>query len=59
MEGYTITEADKDDVGTEIILVLKDDTDSENYSEYLDDYHHRQPCQEIQRLHPLPHHDVS
>ena len=38
MEGYTITEADKDDVGTEIILVLKDDTDSENYSEYLDDY---------------------
>ena len=38
VEGYTITEADKDDVGTEIILVLKDDTDSENYSEYLDDY---------------------
>ena len=38
VEGYTITEADQDDVGTEIILVLKDDTDSENYSEYLDDY---------------------
>ena len=33
VEGYTITEADKDDVGTEIILVLKDDTDSENYTE--------------------------
>ena len=38
VEGYTLAEADKDDVGTEIILVLKDDTDTENYSEYLDDY---------------------
>ena len=38
VEGYTLDEADKDDVGTEIILVLKDDTDTENYSEYLDDY---------------------
>ncbi len=38
IEGYTLTEADKEDVGTEITLVLKDDTDTENYSEYLDDY---------------------
>ena len=38
VEGYTLTEADKQDVGTEITLVLKDDTDTENYSEYLDDY---------------------
>lgn len=38
VEGYTLTEADKDEVGTEIILVLKEDTDNENYSEYLDDY---------------------
>ena len=38
VEGYTLTEADKDDVGTEIILVLKDDTDTDNYSEYLEEY---------------------
>ena len=38
VEGYTLTEADKEDVGTEIILVLKDDTDTDNYSEYLEEY---------------------
>lgn len=38
VEGYTLTEADKDEVGTEIILVLKEDTDNEKYSEYLDEY---------------------
>ena len=38
VEGYTLTEADKQDVGTELTLVLKDATDTENYSEYLDDY---------------------
>ena len=37
-EGYTITEAEKDTVGTQIILVLKDDTDDENYSEFLQEY---------------------
>ena len=38
VEGYTLTEADKDDVGTEVILVLKEDTDTEHYSDYLDEY---------------------
>ena len=38
MEGYTLTEAEKDEVGTDIILVLKEDTDNEKYSEYLDEY---------------------
>ena len=38
VEGYTLTETDKDDVGTEIILVMKDDTDTDHYSEYLEDY---------------------
>ena len=57
VEGYTLTEADKEDVGTEIILVLKDDTDTDKYSEYLEDYDCK-PRQEVQRLHPLPHHDV-
>ena len=38
VEGYTLTEADKDDVGTEVILVLKEDTDTERYSDYLDEY---------------------
>jgi len=38
VEGYTLTAADKEDVGTEIVLVLKEDSEGENYSEYLDDY---------------------
>ncbi|MBP3243407.1 MAG: molecular chaperone HtpG [Ruminococcus sp.] len=38
VDGYTITEADKQSVGTEIILELLDDTDDENYSEFLDQY---------------------
>ncbi len=35
VEGYTIEECEKDGVGTEITLTLKDDTDDENYSDYL------------------------
>ncbi len=38
VESYTIKECDKDSVGTEIILELKDDTDDEKYSEYLEQY---------------------
>lgn len=35
-DGYTIEECDKDSVGTEIRLTLKDDTETECYDEYLD-----------------------
>ena len=39
VEGYTIEECDKPDgVGTTITLKLKDDTDDEKYSTYLDHY---------------------
>ena len=38
VDGYTITETDKDTVGTEIILELLDDTDDEKYGEFLDTY---------------------
>ncbi|MCL1632625.1 molecular chaperone HtpG [Sporolactobacillus sp. CPB3-1] len=41
-DGYTITPAEKDSVGTEIILTLKEDTDDEKYSEYLEEYRLRQ-----------------
>ncbi len=37
-DGYTITETDKDSIGTEIILELKDNTDDENYDEFLEQY---------------------
>ncbi len=37
-DGYTIKEADKEDVGTEIVLTLKQDTEEENYSQYLESY---------------------
>ncbi|MBQ5311883.1 MAG: molecular chaperone HtpG, partial [Oscillospiraceae bacterium] len=37
-DGYTVEECDKDSVGTEIILTLKDDTENEKYSEFLETY---------------------
>ena len=36
-DGYEITKAEKDECGTEITLVLKDNTDTENYDEYLEE----------------------
>lgn len=38
VEGYTIEECDKDSVGTEIILKIKDNTEDENFDDYLDEY---------------------
>ena len=38
VEGYTIEETQKDDVGTRIVLELMDDTDDEGYSEFLEPY---------------------
>lgn len=35
VEGYTIEECDKDTVGTEIRLTLKENTDDESYDDYL------------------------
>lgn len=35
-DGYTIEKCDKDSVGTEIRLTLKDDTETECYDEYLE-----------------------
>lgn len=37
-DGYTITPMEKDTVGTKIILTLKEDTDDEKYSDYLEEY---------------------
>lgn len=37
-DGYTIEEADKATVGTEIKLTLKDNTDDENYDEYAEQW---------------------
>lgn len=37
-DGYMITECEKDTVGTEITLSIKQDTDEERYSEYLSEY---------------------
>ena len=38
IDGYTIDECDKKDIGTEIILHLKDDTEDEKYGEFLDEF---------------------
>ena len=37
-DGYTIDECEKESHGTEIVLYLKDNTDDENYDEYLQQY---------------------
>ena len=37
-DGYSIEPADKQEVGTDIVLYLRDDTEQDNYSEYLDKY---------------------
>lgn len=37
-DGYTVEEAQKATVGTDIILKIKANTEDENYDEYLDEY---------------------
>lgn len=37
-DGYTVKDAEKDTVGTVITLHIKEDTEQENYSEFLDQY---------------------
>lgn len=37
-DGYTIKEIEKDAPGTEIILEIKDNTEEENYDEFLEQY---------------------
>ncbi len=37
-DGYTITEADKETVGTDVIMHLKTDTEDEDYSSYLESW---------------------
>ena len=38
VDGYTITNTTKDEVGTEIVLHIKEDTEEDNYSKYLEEY---------------------
>ena len=37
-DGYTISKCAKENIGTTIKLYLKDDTDEENYTNYLEEY---------------------
>jgi molecular chaperone HtpG len=37
-DGYTIEPVEKDSVGTEIILKIKENTEDENYDEYIEEY---------------------
>ena len=38
VEGYTITETEKEEVGTKIVLTLKEDGEDFKYSDFLEDY---------------------
>ena len=37
-DGYTINPVEKDSVGTEITLKIKENTEDENFDEYLEEY---------------------
>ena len=37
-DGYTVEKVDKDEIGTKIILTLKDGNEDEDYDGYLDEY---------------------
>ena len=41
-DGYTIEQTQKDTVGTDIIMVLKEDTEEEQFSEFLQEYRIRE-----------------
>ena len=38
VQGYTMAPADKDGHGTEILLKIKENTEENNYDEFLDQY---------------------
>ena len=38
VDGYTVTESTKDNFGTDIILELKDNSEDENFDDYLDEF---------------------
>lgn len=38
VEGYSLEPCDKDEIGTEIVLTLKANTEDESYDEYLEEY---------------------
>ena len=38
LDGYTIEKCDKNNIGTDIILHIKENTDDINYDEYLEEY---------------------
>ena len=37
-DGYSITECEKEDFGTDIVLYIKEDTEGESYTEFLSEY---------------------
>ena len=38
VDGYTVTEGEQSDKGTEIVLTLKDNTEDESFDEFLEEY---------------------
>ncbi len=37
-DGYTVKPCDKESVGTDVIMTMKEDTEDDKFSEYLDEY---------------------
>ena len=53
-----MTPAEKETVGTDIIMVLKEDAENEDYSQYLEEYTLAGLVKKYKRLCALPDHDV-
>ena len=54
-DGYTVTECEKDTVGTDVIMHIKANVEDENYDQYLETYKITGTHQKVLRLYPLPH----
>lgn len=53
-DGYIIEPTEKAEVGTEIILKIKENTEDDNYDEFLEEYRLRSIIKKIFRFYPLP-----
>ena len=53
IDGYTITKGKKKKSGTEIVLHVKEDTEEENYSKYLQEYEEHKEEETLNSMIPL------
>lgn len=53
-EGYKIEEIQKENIGTEIIMLIKENTEEENYSDFLEDFRIKEIVKKYSDYIPYP-----